>query len=111
MDATASLHPAVQRYFVSVKDRDASALTKAFTENAEVLDVSRHIKGRANIKKWASNEVIGGIYEILNIESPNEKSQHVLLHFTPLGAASGFKALYSFELLDGKIVFANLQYA
>lgn len=104
-----ALPPAVQCYFNTVAEENAEALSNCFASDGVVIDVNRRIEGRSAIRIWAQNEVVGGIYKIIEVEL-RSIGVSVLLTFAPNGS-SRFKARYDFEINDGKIAKANLQYA
>ena len=104
-----ALPPAAQCYFDSVVEGNAEALSNCFTPDGVVIDVNRSIEGRSAIRTWAQNEVVGGIYEIIEVK-PTLTGVSVLLTFAP-NRSSGFKARYDFQIQDGLIVKADLQYA
>lgn len=103
------LDPAAQRYFDAVAAQDADALAAAFAEDAVVLDVGREIAGRDAIRTWASNEVIGGVYTVLD-HTARTGGVDILVRFQP-GGIGGFRADYRFDLADGLITRAELAYA
>jgi hypothetical protein len=101
-------------YFSAVAESDLDALSQCFQPDAVIFDVSRKISGIEAIRTWAENEVIGGRYEILSIVSQSEDRIIFLIKFVPPGfgeSASGFKAHYTFDFIQGKIVRMDLQYA
>ncbi|MBG0827776.1 nuclear transport factor 2 family protein [Planomonospora sp. ID67723] len=103
------LDPAAQRYFDAVADEDVDALVDAFSPDAVVVDVGREIRGHAEIRRWARNEVVGGVYTVLD-QTPRQGGTTILVRFQP-GGAGGFRATYSFDITGGLIVRADLQYA
>ncbi|HEX6461756.1 MAG TPA: nuclear transport factor 2 family protein [Candidatus Saccharimonadales bacterium] len=109
-EPTTTIDPAAQAYFDAVNSRNLDAAVQAFATDAEVIDVSRSIKGEAAIRNWANNEVIGGTYKIISM-TQYDAGQDILIEFTPPGASSGFRASYKFDISNGKIQRANLQYA
>lgn len=109
-EPTATIDPVAQAYFDAVNNRNLDAAVQAFTADAEIIDVSRSIKGHSAIRKWADDEVIGGTYKIIST-TPYSAGQDILVEFTPPGASSGFRASYKFDIVGGKIQHANLQYA
>ena len=103
-----------QCYFSAVAESDLDALLQCFQPDAVIFDVSRKISGIEAIRTWAENEVIGGRYEILSIVSQLQDRIKLLIKFVPPGfgeSASGFKAHYTFDFKQGKIVRMDLQYA
>lgn len=109
-EPTVAIDPAAQAYFDAVNNRNLDAAVQAFTVDAEIIDVSRSIKGHTAIHRWMNNEVIGGTYRIIST-TPYEIGQDILVEFTPPGSSSGFRASYKFDIAGGKIQRANLQYA
>ncbi|WP_051022428.1 nuclear transport factor 2 family protein [Nocardia pneumoniae] len=104
-----SLDPAAQRYLDAVAARDDDAVAAAFTPDATVTDVSREIRGREAIRRWAADEVIGGVYTLLG-HSPRAGGTTMLLRFRR-GSGDGFRATYRFDITDGLITRADLRYA
>ncbi len=101
-------------YFDAAGKSDSSALRACFQEEAVIIDVSRKIAGIEDIGRWARNEVFGGRYTVLKIVSQEKDSLKLLITFAPPGygeGSPGFKAHYSFEFSDGKIIKMDLQYA
>nr|WP_275983984.1 nuclear transport factor 2 family protein [Paenibacillus hamazuiensis] len=96
-------------YVEAVNSNDLDALVESFAENAVIVDVSRHITGQTAIREWAKNEVMGGKLEVLE-STPAAHGVKLLVHWAPRGS-DGWKAYYTFEFKDGKIVHADLQYA
>ncbi len=74
-----------------------------------VIDVGRRIQRRPAIQRWTENEVLGGVYEIVQV-TPQREGAKVLSRFAPKGS-SGFRALYSFIFAHGKIKSIDLEYA
>jgi hypothetical protein len=101
--------PEAQCYFDGVKANDTSAVATCFTEDGLVIDVGRRIKGRTAIQSWTENEVLGGLYEIVQVRPQREGAQ-ILLRFTPK-SSSGFRSRYTFIFVRGKIRSVNLKYA
>ena len=103
-----------QCYFNAVAKSDLEALAQCFQPDAVIIDVSRKISGIEAIRTWADNEVMGGRYEVLSSVSQTPDRIKLLIRFVPPGygsSASGFKAHYTFDFKDGKIVRMDLQYA
>ncbi|GAA2876610.1 hypothetical protein GCM10020220_077760 [Nonomuraea rubra] len=88
---------------------DADALAAAFAPDGLVIDVGREIRGRDAIRRWAAGEVIGGVYELLGHTS-RAGGVSMLVHFQP-GGVGGFRANYHFDITDGLITRATLEYA
>jgi len=97
-------------YFETVEKQNSSAFGDCFTDDAEILDVGRPIRGRAAIVDWANDEVMGGRYTVHEFGSTSSGGE-ILLTFVPPGAASGFKARYAITTKDGKIHRMVLKYA
>ena len=98
-------------YFDAAGKSDLNTLRGCFRDDAVIIDVSRKIAGIEAISHWAQNEVFGGRYEILQIVSQEKDALKLLIRFAPQGYSQGFKAHYTFEFSDGKIVKMDLQYA
>lgn len=101
-------------YFDAVAKSDLGALHGCFQDEAVIIDVNRKIVGIEMISHWAQDEVFGGRYEVLQIVSQEKDALKLLIRFVPPGfgeGSQGFKAHYSFEFSDGKIVKMDLQYA
>ncbi|GGK94773.1 hypothetical protein Ppa06_49110 [Planomonospora parontospora subsp. parontospora] len=103
------LDPAAQRYLDAVAAGDAAALAAAFAPDALVIDVGREIRGRDAIRRWAENEVIGGVYTLLE-HTPRADGVTMLVRFQP-GGSDGFRAHYHFDITGGSITKATLEYA
>ncbi|MEV0150679.1 MULTISPECIES: nuclear transport factor 2 family protein [unclassified Nonomuraea] len=103
------LDPAAQRYLDAVAAEDTDALTAAFAPDALVVDVGRQIRGRNAIRRWAANEVIGGVYTLLE-HTPRAGGVTMLVRFRP-GGVGGFRANYHFDISHGLITKATLEYA
>ena len=101
-------------YFDAAGKSDMSALRACFKDDAVIIDVSRKIAGIEAIGRWARDEVFGGRYTVLKIVSREKDTLKLLITFAPPGygeGSQGFKAHYSFEFSDGKILKMDLQYA
>ncbi|MEV1003107.1 nuclear transport factor 2 family protein [Nonomuraea sp. NPDC050202] len=103
------LDPAAQRYLDAVAAKDADALAAAFAPDGLVIDVGREIRGRDAIRRWAAAEVIGGVYTLLE-HTPRTGGVTLLVRFQP-GGTGGFRAAYHFDISDGLITMATLEYA
>jgi hypothetical protein len=102
----------IMAYFRGVIANDANAVAEAFTENGEIIDVSRSIRGRANIATWTRNEVLGGRYLLIGQTVLPNGDIRILLNFSPPPATSnGWRANYTFRIQNGKLTLADLQYA
>jgi hypothetical protein len=108
--AQSNLPAPAKCYFETIEAKNLDAFVNCFATDAVILDVSREIKGRAAIRTWAKNEVVGGQYTLLESKITKD-GVSVLLRFAPSGYPNGFRARYEFMLRDGKIVSMNLQYA
>jgi hypothetical protein len=101
----------VRRYFDAVGRGRAAEVAECFVEGGVVVDVDQAIVGRAAIRAWAEEEVVGGTYRVLS-STRRDGGVAVLLTFAPPDDESdGFRARYTFELEDGKISRVELQYA
>jgi hypothetical protein len=103
------LDPAARRYLDAVAAKDAAALAEAFAPDGVVVDVGREIRGREAIRRWAENEVIGGVYTLLD-HTPRADGVTMLVRFQP-GGVGGFRANYDFAVTGGLITKATLEYA
>ncbi|WP_418960787.1 nuclear transport factor 2 family protein [Streptomyces tritici] len=104
------LDPAARRYLDAVANRDADAVAAAFAPDGLVVDVGREIRGRDAIRNWAAAEVVGGAYTLLD-HTPHPGGTTLLVRFRPGGAGDGFRARYRFDITDGLITRATLEYA
>lgn len=103
------LDPAARCYVDAVNAEDLDALVGCFAPDGRIVDVSREITGEEAIRAWADREVIGGSLEVLEVE-PTESGQRLLVHWAPAGS-DGWRAYYTFEVQNGLIIAADLQYA
>lgn len=101
---------AAQAYVDAVNARDLDALVVSFAPDAEIIDVSRSIKGHDAIRRWADGEVIGGTLRVLSIAGRRGDGQKLLVHWAP-GGSGGWEAHYDFTVGGGRIVRVDLQYA
>ncbi len=108
-DQQASVDIAASCYVDAVNAEDLNALVGCFSPEGVVVDVSDRIEGQDAIRRWADNEVMGGTLEVLESE-PRTGGVRLLVHWAPEGS-SGWRAYYTFEARDGRIVVADLQYA
>jgi hypothetical protein len=106
----AELPPEVRRYFDAVEHGRAGEVADCFVERGVVVEVDRPIVGRAAIRAWAEEEVVGGRYQVLG-STPRDGGVTVLLTFTPPDETDAFRARYAFDVADGKIARVDLQYA
>lgn len=51
----------VKNYFKSVLDNDLELMENNFSESAEILEVTRKIRGKKAIRYLAETEVMGGV--------------------------------------------------
>ncbi|MFI6729269.1 nuclear transport factor 2 family protein [Streptomyces sp. R-74717] len=108
--ALAALEPAVRGYVDAVDSRDVNALVTVFAPQATVNDTGRSFLGRAAIRDWARDEVIGGRLTVLRTTTGPE-GPTVLLHFDPEGFMAGFRARYTFDVENDVITRITLRYA
>jgi hypothetical protein len=108
--ALAALDPAVRGYIDAVDSRDVNALVTVFAPQAAVDDTGRSFRGRAAIREWAGDEVIGGRLTVLRT-MPGPRGPTVLLHFDPAGFMAGFRARYTFDVDHDVITRITLRYA
>ncbi|TYB52968.1 nuclear transport factor 2 family protein [Nonomuraea sp. PA05] len=106
----AGVDRAAQAYVDAVNAGDLDALVASFAPGAEIVDVSRSIKGHDAIRRWADTEVIGGTLRVLSIAGRRADGQKLLVHWAP-GGSGGWRAHYDFTVGNGRIVKADLQYA
>lgn len=104
-----ALDPRIQAYVDAVNDRSLDDLAAAFATDGLVIDVAREITGRAAIREWAGNEVIGGRLDVLQVES-HQDGARLLVHWAPSGS-DGWRAHYDFDVTADGILRADLQYA
>ncbi|GAB1516180.1 nuclear transport factor 2 family protein [Actinophytocola sp. KF-1] len=104
-----ALDPAAGRYLDAVAAGDADAVAAVFAPDAVVVDVGREIRGRDAIRAWAQAEVIGGRYTLID-HTPRDGGTTMLVRFEP-GGMAGFRASYRFDISDGLITTAILEYA
>lgn len=106
-----ALPPTIAAYFEAVAAGDVRAVGRCFTDDAEIIDVDRPVKGRVAIARWAEEEVIGGRYTLHEI-TPGANGGEVLLSFVPPGdTGEGFRARYAVTLRGNRIQRMLLQYA
>ncbi|MDP9474955.1 MAG: protein kinase, partial [Actinomycetota bacterium] len=108
-DQQASVDIAASCYVHAVNAEDLNALVGCFSPEGVVVDLSDRIEGQDAIRRWADNMVMGGRLEVLESE-PRTGGVRLLVHWAPEGS-SGWRAYYTFEARDGRIVAADLQYA
>ncbi|MFC4009355.1 nuclear transport factor 2 family protein [Nonomuraea purpurea] len=101
---------AARAYVDAVNARDLDALVASFARDAEIVDVSRSIRGHDAIRAWADREVIGGTLRVVSIAERRADGQKLLVHWAPAGSG-GWQAHYDFTVGGGRIVKADLQYA
>ncbi|WP_101785819.1 MBL fold metallo-hydrolase [Nonomuraea indica] len=100
----------VSAYVGAVNDGNLDALAGAFAADAELIDVGRRFTGRAAIRAWAENEVIGGKLTVLEVAEYRPGYQRLLVRFAP-GGSGGFEAYYAFTVNGSSITKAELTYA
>jgi hypothetical protein len=93
----------------AVNNKDLDALVAAFAEDGTIVDVTRRITGRAAIRTWAEDEVIGGRLQVFTV-SPMAGGQDLLVQWAPAGS-TGWRAHYRFTYAGDLIAVADLQYA
>jgi SnoaL-like domain len=99
-----------QAYVDAVNSGDLDALVAAFTDDGEVVDVTRRIRGPEAIRTWAGNEVIGGALRVDAVEQLAPDRQRVRVQWAP-GGSGGWPADYTFTTRGGQVIVADLQYA
>ncbi|WP_218009559.1 MBL fold metallo-hydrolase [Actinomadura kijaniata] len=109
-DGTNGLLAPVSAYVGAVNDRNLDALAGAFAADAELIDVGRRFTGRAAIRAWAENEVIGGRLTVTRVAENRPGHQRLLVRFAP-GGSGGFDAYYAFTVNGSSITRAELTYA
>ncbi|MGK5553643.1 MBL fold metallo-hydrolase [Actinomadura kijaniata] len=100
----------VSAYVAAVNGRNLDALAGAFASDAELVDVGRRFTGRAAIRAWAENEVIGGRLTVTKVVEDRPGYQRLLVRFAP-GGSGGFDAYYAFTVNGSSITKAELTYA
>ncbi|MFC8424667.1 hypothetical protein ACFUN7_27960 [Streptomyces sp. NPDC057236] len=65
---------AAQRYFDAVAARDAHAVAAAFAPDGLVVDVGREIRSRDEIRRRAADEVVDGVYTLLDHTPPHGRN-------------------------------------
>ncbi|MEU4328997.1 MBL fold metallo-hydrolase [Nonomuraea dietziae] len=100
----------VSAYVNAVNGRNLDALAESFAPDAQVIDVGRRIQGRAAIRAWAANEVIGGTLTVIRVAENRPGHQRLLVRFAP-GGTGGFEAYYTFTVNGSSITKAELTYA
>jgi hypothetical protein len=101
---------AARNYINGVNNNNLDSVTNSFASNGVVVDVTRRIEGRAAIRTWANNEVMGGSVRVIEIHQETISRVRLLVHWAPRGS-NGWRAWYTFEYANGLITLANLQYA
>ncbi|MFE9751065.1 MBL fold metallo-hydrolase [Saccharothrix saharensis] len=100
----------VRGYVDAVNAGDLDALAGVFAEDAELVDVGRRFTGRAAIRAWAENEVVGGKLTVTEVAENRPGYQRLLVRFAP-GGTGGFDAHYAFTVTGSTIGKAELAYA
>ncbi|WP_285591314.1 nuclear transport factor 2 family protein [Herbidospora sp. NBRC 101105] len=108
--ASASVVKPAQAYVDAVNAGDLDALVTSFAPEAEIVDVSRSIRGHDAIRAWADAEVIGGALRVVSIVENRPDGQRLLVHWAPADS-DGWRAHYDFTVGDYRILKADLQYA
>jgi hypothetical protein len=101
---------AARNYINGVNNNNLDSVTNSFASNGVVVDVTRRIEGRAAIRTWANNEVMGGSLRVIEIHQETANRVRLLVHWAPRGS-TGWSAWYTFEFANGFITLADLQYA
>lgn len=102
---------ATRRYFNSVVNADIEEFLSAFSDSGKLTVVSRTFDSPEELRRFAENEVFGGVYEIFRAEE-SETGIRILLQFTPKNWTSPEPmAVYNFTIVNDEITTANLQYA
>jgi hypothetical protein len=92
--------------------RPPTGSTKCFVPRGVVDDVGRRIGGRAAIREWTENEVVGGRMKVIRrVARPeNPEGLTFLVPFTPAGG-DAFLAHYRFVTRNDRIVMLELTHA
>ncbi|MEU4726300.1 MBL fold metallo-hydrolase [Nonomuraea dietziae] len=109
-EGTDGLLAPVSTYVGAVNDGNLDALAGAFAADAELIDVGRRFTGRAAIRAWAEDEVIGGKLTVIKVAENRPGYQRLLVRFAP-GGTGGFEAYYAFTVDGSSIIKAELTYA
>ncbi|MCH4889220.1 hypothetical protein EZV73_16610 [Acidaminobacter sp. JC074] len=110
LESTDLLPDAYINYLRSVEEDNLHMFSKSFTENAEVIDVSRSFVGNEAITKWADREVMFLLYRVGRLTySPD--GVEVINHIRLSENSSGFYGSYKMTMVDNLINFADLQYS
>jgi hypothetical protein len=99
----------IARYFDAVAQHDLAGLGNAFTDDAEVVEVDRPIRGRPSILEWAGEGVIHGRY-ILHEFARHDGRAELLVTFVPPGQKTGLRARYEITTRGGRIARMVLRY-
>ena len=105
-----AVSPGAHAYVDAVNTGDLDALVAAFTDDGEVVDVTRRIRGREAIRTWAGNEVIGGSLRIDDVTQLTPDRQRLRVHWAP-ARSDGWAADYTFTTRGNQVTVADLQYA
>lgn len=110
LEKTSLIPDAFKIYLDGVDKNDSKLLASSFTEKGSVKDVSRLIEGRAAIERWADNEVLFLEYRVGKVVYKKEGA--IVYNHISFGSGSGgFFGRYDMEIQNGKIKYADLQYA
>jgi hypothetical protein len=104
--------PAPVRCFRGAVNTEAlDRLVNCFAPRGVVVDVGRRIPGRAAIRTWAANEVMGGRLTVIRrVAQPrNPNGLTLLVRYAP-GGTGGFLAHYRFVMRNGLITLLDLTY-
>jgi hypothetical protein len=99
-----------RNYINGVNNNNLDSVTNSFAFDGVLLDVTRRIKSRAAIRKWANNEVMGGSLRTIEIHQETSSKVRLVVYWAPRGS-NGWKGWYTFEYANGFITPTDLQYA
>ncbi len=104
------LPPEVACYVDAVNSEQLEQVLGCFAEGGVVIDVTRRFEGTAAIRGWAERELIGGRVNVISVE-PQDANRYRCLVTWSAGGTGAFRALYTFEVEDGRIVSLQFEYA
>jgi hypothetical protein len=109
--ASLTLPAPVRCFRNAVNNTALAALLNCFASRGVVIDVGRRFAGKAAIRTWARNELIGGRLTIIRrVARPrNPNGLTLLVRFAP-GGSGGFLAHYRFVTRNAKLVLVDMQY-
>jgi hypothetical protein len=109
--ASLTLPAPVRCFRNAVNNAALAALLNCFASRGVVIDVGRRFAGKAAIRTWARNELIGGRLTIIRrVARPrNPNGLTLLVRFAP-GGSGGFLAHYRFVTRNAKLVLVDMQY-